>query len=82
MSDVSKKDADNAAKAYIEAVENHNQLLDKYFPVRRVIPGTQIVIGETITLEVLKKFEEAETMVTETRRKWTESLRRMPGFQQ
>jgi len=76
MSNVSKKEADNAVKAYVEAVENYNRLLDKYFPVRRVIPGVEIKTGEPLTLEVLKKFEEAEAKVTETRRKWMSAFQK------
>ena len=81
MSDVLERDADNAMRAYVEAVESYNRLLDKHFPVVRIIPGVEIETGETVTLEVLKKLEEAEDRVTKTRLKWDKSLRRLLDFQ-
>lgn len=74
MSDVSNKKADEALREYLEAVENHDRIVDKYFPVRRVIPGVPIIPGEPITEAALKEIEEAETRVAETLKKWHKLL--------
>jgi len=77
MSDVFKREVDKAVQEYVEALDNYHQLLDKYFPVRRVIPGVPITAGEPITEAALKELEEAEAKVAETQRKWIEAFRRL-----
>jgi len=76
MSDVFEREADKALQAYLGAVDNYHRLLDKYFPVRRVIPGVPITPGEPITEAALKELEEAEDKVTETHKRWMELLRK------
>ncbi len=76
MSDVFKKEAD-AVREYVEAVDSYNRLLDKYFPVRRVVPGIEIKPEKPITEAALRELEEAEAKVTKTRQIWYESLRRL-----
>lgn len=74
MSDISNKKADEALREYLEAVDSYHQLQDKYFPVRRVIPGVPITPGEPITEAALEELEEAETKVAETLKKWHKLL--------
>ena len=76
MSNSLEKEVAKTVRDYVEATENYNQLLDKYFPVRRVVPGVKITPGEPITEAALRELEEAEAKVTETRQRWNESLRR------
>ena len=63
MSNASKKKENEALQEYLEALDRYNELHDKYFPVRRVIPGEPIAPGEPITAEELRKLEEAEGQV-------------------
>jgi hypothetical protein len=70
MSDVSRKEVAKATRGYVEAVDNYHRLLDKYFPVRRVLSGVALTPGEPITETALKELEEAEAKVIETRKKW------------
>lgn len=74
MSDILEKEADKAVREYVEAVDNYHCLLDKYFPVRRVIPGVPITPGEPITEAAFKELEEAETKVAEALKKWHKLL--------
>jgi len=74
MSDISNKKADKALREYLEAVDSYHQLLDKYFPVRRVIPGVPITPGEPITEAALEELEEAEAKVAKTLKKWHKLL--------
>ena len=70
MTNYSENEANKALKEYLEAVDNYNKLVDKYFPVRQVIPGKPITLGEPFTESALREFEEAETRVSETYNKW------------
>jgi hypothetical protein len=77
MSNALERNADDAMKEYIEAVEEYNQLLDKYFPVSRIIPGVEIKTGEPVNEKVLGNLEEAEGRVTKARLKWDQALRKL-----
>ncbi|MBA7585024.1 hypothetical protein ES708_26994 [subsurface metagenome] len=70
MSDISNKKAEEALREYLEAVENHDRVVDKYFPVRPVIPGKPIAAGEPLTEASIKELEEAEAKVAGTLKKW------------
>ena len=74
MSDISNEKADKALREYLEAVENHDRIVDKYFPLRPVVPGVPITFGEPITKAALEELEEAETKVTEALNKWHKLL--------
>jgi hypothetical protein len=74
MSDISNKKAEEALREYLEAVENHDRIVDKYFPIRPVIPGKPIVTGEPLTEAAVKELEEAEAKVAEKLKKWNKLL--------
>ena len=75
MSNASERKAEEALQEYLAAVDKYNQLLG---PARKLVTGEKIVFKEW-NKELFKELEEAEAKVTETRRKWDESLRRLCG---
>lgn len=79
MSNASEREVEEALRKYMRAFDEYRERLDRYFPVRPVVPGEPLVYGEPITEAALRELEEAEAEVTETRRKWMEALRRSKG---
>ncbi len=78
MTSYSENAANKALQEYLEAEDNYHRLLDKYFPLRRVIPGVPITTGEPFTKAALgaalEELEKAETRVSEARKKWNRLL--------
>lgn len=74
MTNYSENEANKALKEYLEAMDTYNKLLDKYFPVRPVIPGVSIATGEPITESALEELEKAETGVADAHKKWRRLL--------
>ena len=74
MSEISKNKAEEALRGYLEAVDNHDRLLDNYFPTRPVVPGQPIIFGEPVTEKALEELKEAETKIAVALKKWNISL--------
>jgi hypothetical protein len=70
MDNASERKKEEALREYLEAVDNHNRILDKYFPMRPLVPGKPITFGEPITPAAFKEIEEAETKVAKALEKW------------
>jgi hypothetical protein len=67
-------DANNALQEYLKAVNDYIKLLEKYFPIRQVIPGVVITTGNPITKSVLEELKKAERKVNHTHREWDRLL--------
>jgi hypothetical protein len=68
------KEAEKAFKEYEKAVATLYQLLDKYFPVRRVFPGEPPPLEEPVTEEVIKEVQKAEVKVNKALNKWADLM--------
>ena len=65
MSDAyNERKADEALREYLETVDNHKQLLDKYFPVGQRVSGKAPIFGKP-TKEGLRELEGAVNKVAE-----------------
>ncbi len=70
MSNIREIKAEEALQEYLMAVKNYDRIHDKYFPIREVIPGEPVKLGEPITEAVLQELEEAETRVSKALKNW------------
>lgn len=70
MDDAISRKSTEALNEYVEAERAYNKLIDKYFPVREVVPGKEIESGEILTEEALKEIEKAEKELEEKKKTW------------
>ncbi len=80
MNDAIEKEEKKAFKEYLDAVDEHSQLLG---PTRKFYTDRKIVFrqwnSESELDQYLKKLEKANARITEARKKWDETLRRRFG---
>ena len=78
MSDVFKKEVDNATREYMEALDNYHKLVDECVSVFG--PEVSRFEPKVITIETLEELKEAEAKVTKARKKWHKLIRLYRGF--
>ncbi len=77
MNDAIEKEEEKAFKEHQDALDEHSQLLGstrKFYPDRKIVfrqGNSELELGQ-----YLKKLEKANARITETRKKWDETLRR------
>ena len=70
---------DKSRREYVSASDNYWKLQEKYFPVRTMVDGKQIKVGEAQTRAVLQEIGEAITKLDEAFMKWERISIRMLG---
>lgn len=64
-----KNDAE-AVRDYMEAYKKYYDQLDVYFPVRQVVPGQKIKVGEPLTAEAIAALERLAQDMENKRKVW------------
>jgi hypothetical protein len=70
----SENDANSALQEYLKAVNDYVKLIEKYFPMKQVIPGVVITTGNPMTKSALEELKKAEMKVIDTHREWNRLL--------
>ena len=78
MSDVSKKEVEEAAREYVEALDAHRKLVSECVSVFG--PGETSFKPKILTLENLDELRKADVKISKARKKWLNLIRAYSGF--
>jgi len=70
MSDINDVEVSRAEREYVQALGEYHQLLNKYIPIKEVVPGLPGTTGEMLNEEALKELGEAEDKIHRARKRW------------
>ena len=65
-----------ALREWVEAEQANRDMLDKYFPVRVVTPGTSTQTGEPLDFDEIKRVEDRHKAALDRLRKATDAQSR------